>query len=48
MQTLKFRFYCNRRKFVDKDDRIIVCQCHTRPATVRAFTGTKEWLDARF
>jgi len=34
--------------FVDKDDRIIVCQCHTRPATLRAFKGTKEWLDARF
>ncbi len=34
--------------FIDDDDRIIVSKCHTRPATQRAFKGTKEWLDARF
>lgn len=34
--------------FVDNDDRLIVCRLDVRPATHRAFQGTKEWLDARF
>lgn len=35
-------------KFVDGDDRLAVIRMHHRPKTLRAFTGTKEFLDARY
>ena len=35
-------------KFIDGDDQLIVVQFDKRPATHRAKTGTKEWLDKKF
>ncbi|MDP2126327.1 MAG: hypothetical protein Q8K97_03025 [Pseudohongiella sp.] len=34
--------------YIDDDDRLVVSRVDVRPATQRAFKGTKDWLDRRF
>lgn len=36
------------KAFVDKDDKLVVVEFSKRPAVFNAFTGTKDWLDARY
>ena len=36
------------RKFIDDDDQVIAVEFDKRPGTLRAKSGTKEWLDKYF